>query len=126
MIIVLLMGIISGGTAAEATSETSLNSNHVYGLAEAMELGHVRVTASSHGTYREVEHTVVNVSRERIKVRFDAGMYFQNPNSMAQNLVTLQDLGEFSLTSSRSKTVRVASACTNAELAVPGVMGSWS
>lgn len=126
VMIALLMGILCGGTVAEAASEISPNSNHVYGLAEAMELGHVRVTASSHGTYREVEYTVVNVSRERIKVRFDAGMYFQNPNSMAQNLVTLQDLGEFSLTSSRSKTVRVASACTNADLAVPGVMGSWS
>ena len=126
LVAAFFIGIYMPAKAEAASMECRVEPGKVYGLSEAIELGHVRVVASSNGTYREVDYTVFNLRRERIRLRFDAGMYFRNPDRASQNLVTLQNLGEFVLAESRSKSVTVASACTNAELKVPGRLDAWS
>lgn len=110
----------------QASAASSPEPDRVYAIVEAIELGYVRVEADGLGTYKEVEYTVANLTSERIRVRLDAGTYFRNPDASRQNLVTLAEAGERALAGRGSCTVRVPSACTNAERAVPGRHQDWS
>lgn len=129
LLVAMVMGGL-GGRPVEAAAPRSARllpePGRVYAIAEAVELGFVTARARSLGTFREVEYTVTNITAESIEVRFDAGMYFRNPDPTRQNLITLVSVGEKIIRSRQSCTVNVPSACTNAPLGVPDLRTGWN
>ena len=100
------------------------SSNFVGSLSEATASDLVSVTGTGMDTYKTISVVMVNRSSKELKVTMNAGTFFQNPSNSSQSLITTQ-VFVVEIAPDETKKVTVPSACTNAQLMIPGENDNW-
>jgi hypothetical protein len=105
--------------------KASIDPNKTYTLKEAASFEEVTVSAQGLGTYKKLAVVLKNSSESSITLVIPAGSHFQNPIDEEQSLITSESSAEIILQAGDSKTVEVATFCTNAKRQVPGSQSGW-
>jgi hypothetical protein len=97
----------------------------VYDLKEALSLNFIEVQGEGMGTYRQIKVHIKNITAEEIQLHIPAGLYFINPDSASQSLITAISLPDLTLMPSKENTQVLPSYCTNASQHIPGTLTGW-
>ena len=114
-----------GEQGSTNTEKMSIDPNKTYTLKEAASFEGITVSAQGLGTYKKLDVVLENSSDSNITLTIPAGSHFQNPIDEEQSLITSESSAEIILQAGDSKTVEVATFCTNAKRQVPGSQSGW-
>lgn len=112
-------------TNIEVKTEDTINFNKTFELKEAHAKDLVAIKANGLGTFRELEIFVLNKSAHDLKLNVPSGLFFENPDSNAQSLLTCKKIGNIEIKQNDSFKLKIASVCTNVQLHIPGFLKNW-
>jgi hypothetical protein len=101
------------------------DSSKVYSLKAAVDSQYITVEGEGMGTYRQIKVNMVNQTNYPIKIDVPAGLFFINPDSSAQSLITAISLSVITLQPKEAVTHIIPSYCTNASQHSPGILKGW-
>jgi len=101
------------------------DSSKVYSLKAAVDSQYITVEGEGMGTYRQIKVNIVNNTNYPVKIDVPAGLFFINPDSSAQSLITATALSDLKLAPSQESSQVIPSFCTNASQHIPGSLKGW-
>jgi hypothetical protein len=95
-------------------------------IEEAVKKGFATLSANGKGTFSQIDVVIDNKTDQTLNLQVGGGLFFSNPNSNAQSLLTIQAIGEISIDPKGRKVLEnIPTVCTNAQLEIPGTQTNW-
>jgi len=112
-------------TSIEIKKEDTINYKRTFDLKEAYYNDLISISANGLGTYRKIEILILNKTPHDLKISTPSGLFFENPDSSAQSLLTCKKIGNIDIKTKDSFKITIASVCTNINLHIPGFLKNW-
>jgi hypothetical protein len=111
---------------SDTREEMLPDSKKVYDFKDAVEKNFIEVSADGLGTFRFINVNIRNKSNVEVEVSVPSGLYFENPDSKAQSLISAKKEKNIVLAPRESIKYRTRSFCTNVKQNVPGFLKDWN
>lgn len=96
-----------------------------YTIYEATQKQLIKISANGRDTYSELNVVIENLTETKLSLDVNAGLYFINPDTSKQNLITFNALGSVTLEPYSSFDRDIRSVCTDAGLGIPSNDRNW-
>ncbi len=96
-----------------------------YELRDAIAEDIVSITADGLGTFRRIKVKIQNKTNRTLRIKIPAGLYFINPITEEQSLITADNLDTIEFQANENKSIEVNSFCTDVRQKVPGKLNDW-
>lgn len=85
----------------------------------------ININASGLNTYKQVSISVRNNTQDIIELNLKSGLFFVNPSSNQQSLITLESVDNIMIQPNETFSKNIISACTNSGKGVPDASTAW-
>lgn len=83
------------------------------------------IKASGLNTYKQVSISVRNKTQDIIELNLKSGLFFVNPSSNQQSLITLESVDNITIQPNATFSKNIISACTNSGKGTPDASTAW-
>lgn len=93
---------------------------------EAVKQGFATMVGNGQGTFTKIGVIIQNNLAQQLNLEVRGGLYFKNPKSAEQSLLTVEEIGKIQIAANDKYQQIIPTVCTDVQLEIPGKERNWS